>query len=108
MKPRNRDTYCFRTSRLLRLRFAEMPKHVLPTAAEYQNEPVRQPALRVIDLNAEASGEMLISWHVLDIICVYFPSNVRLLSLSPSLLVRCRDEHDDGDEALRNHLTAWL
>src|SRR5258707_3464947 len=73
MKPSNRDTYCFRTSRLLRLRFAEMPKRVLPTAAEYQNEPVRQPALRVIDLNAEASGEMLISWHVLDIICVYFP-----------------------------------
>jgi hypothetical protein len=24
------------------------------------------------------------------------------------LLVRCRDEHDDGDEALRNRLTALL
>src|SRR5258705_9217476 len=100
MKPRNRDTYCFRTSRLLRLRFAEMPKHVLPTAAEYQNEPVRHPALRVIDLNAEASGEMLISWHVLDIICVYFPSNVRLLSLSPSLLVRVETSTTTGTKRL--------
>jgi mannose-6-phosphate isomerase-like protein (cupin superfamily) len=33
-----------------------MPKHHLPTAAEYRDEPVRYPALKVIDLNAEASA----------------------------------------------------
>jgi mannose-6-phosphate isomerase-like protein (cupin superfamily) len=42
-----------------------MPKHVLPTAAEYQNEPVRYPALRVIDLNAEASA---IVWQYKNIV----------------------------------------
>jgi mannose-6-phosphate isomerase-like protein (cupin superfamily) len=42
-----------------------MPKHVLPTAAEYQNEPVRYPALRVIDLNAEASA---IAWQYKNIV----------------------------------------
>jgi mannose-6-phosphate isomerase-like protein (cupin superfamily) len=33
-----------------------MPKHFLPTPAEYQNEPVRYPALTVIDVNSEASA----------------------------------------------------
>lgn len=33
-----------------------MSAHPLPTAAEYRNEPVRYPALNVIDLNAEASA----------------------------------------------------
>jgi len=33
-----------------------MPKHALPTAAEYQNEPVLYPALKLVDLNAEASA----------------------------------------------------
>jgi mannose-6-phosphate isomerase-like protein (cupin superfamily) len=42
-----------------------MLKHVLPTAAEYQNEPVRYPALRVIDLNAEASA---IAWQYKNIV----------------------------------------
>jgi mannose-6-phosphate isomerase-like protein (cupin superfamily) len=42
-----------------------MPKHVLPTAAEYQNEAVRYPALRVIDLNAEASA---IVWQYKNIV----------------------------------------
>jgi mannose-6-phosphate isomerase-like protein (cupin superfamily) len=42
-----------------------MPKHDLPTAAEYQNEPVRYPALKVIDLNAEAST---IEWQYKNIV----------------------------------------
>jgi mannose-6-phosphate isomerase-like protein (cupin superfamily) len=33
-----------------------MPKHSLPTAAEYQSEPVRYPALTVIDLSSESSA----------------------------------------------------
>jgi mannose-6-phosphate isomerase-like protein (cupin superfamily) len=33
-----------------------MSKHSLPTAAEYQSEPVRYPALTVIDVNSEASA----------------------------------------------------
>ncbi len=33
-----------------------MSKDALPTAADYQSEPVRYPALTVIDLNAEASA----------------------------------------------------
>ena len=33
-----------------------MPKHPLPTPAEYREEPIRYPALKVIDLNAEASA----------------------------------------------------
>jgi mannose-6-phosphate isomerase-like protein (cupin superfamily) len=34
----------------------KMPKHRLPTAAEYRDELIRYPALKVIDLNAEASA----------------------------------------------------
>jgi mannose-6-phosphate isomerase-like protein (cupin superfamily) len=45
-----------RTDRFVRLRSAQMPKHFLPTAAEYQSEPVRYPALTVIDVNSEASA----------------------------------------------------
>jgi mannose-6-phosphate isomerase-like protein (cupin superfamily) len=33
-----------------------MSKHPLPTAAEYQSEPVRYPTLTVIDVNSEASA----------------------------------------------------
>src|SRR5258707_2825213 len=42
-----------------------MPKHAFLTAAEYQNEPVRYPALKVIDLNAEASA---IEWQYQNIV----------------------------------------
>jgi mannose-6-phosphate isomerase-like protein (cupin superfamily) len=45
-----------RAYRIVRLRSAQMPKHSLPTAAEYQSEPVRYPALTVIDVNSEASA----------------------------------------------------
>jgi mannose-6-phosphate isomerase-like protein (cupin superfamily) len=33
-----------------------MSKDALPTAVDYQSEPVRYPALKVVDLNAEASA----------------------------------------------------
>jgi mannose-6-phosphate isomerase-like protein (cupin superfamily) len=33
-----------------------MSRHTLPTAAEYESEPVRYPALTVVDLDSEASA----------------------------------------------------
>src|SRR5260370_28333981 len=42
-----------------------MPKHLFCKAAKYQKEPVRYPALKVIDLNAEASA---IEWQYPNIV----------------------------------------
>jgi mannose-6-phosphate isomerase-like protein (cupin superfamily) len=44
----------FRACRCVKLRFIEMPNSPPPRAADYQNEPVRYPALQILDVLAEA------------------------------------------------------